>query len=80
MAPRPQQRLASIQRHFSNSAPQKKEIRDAYILSGSRTPTAVVCARLPLLHDGNLTSQLVQRQLHYCLCHRARSYRDQVRA
>ncbi|EMD93288.1 hypothetical protein COCC4DRAFT_133248 [Bipolaris maydis ATCC 48331] len=41
MASRPQQRLASIQRQFSSSAPQRKEIRDAYILSASRTPTAV---------------------------------------
>ena len=42
MASRPQQRLASIQRQFSASAQQKKEIRDAYIISASRTPTAVV--------------------------------------
>jgi hypothetical protein len=42
MASRPQQRLASIQRQFSSSAPQRKEIRDAYIISASRTPTAVV--------------------------------------
>ncbi|EAT86195.2 hypothetical protein HBI56_098230 [Parastagonospora nodorum] len=41
MASRPQQRLASIQRQFSSSAPVRKEIRDAYILSASRTPTAV---------------------------------------
>jgi len=41
MASRPQQRLASIQRQFSSSAPQRKEIRDAYIISASRTPTAV---------------------------------------
>ncbi|KAI8935333.1 hypothetical protein NX059_007918 [Plenodomus lindquistii] len=40
MASRPQQRLASIQRHFSSSAPQRKEVRDAYIISASRTPTA----------------------------------------
>jgi len=40
MASRPQQRLASIQRQFSSSAPPKKEIRDAYIISASRTPTA----------------------------------------
>ncbi|KAL1801610.1 hypothetical protein ACET3X_001952 [Alternaria dauci] len=40
MASRPQQRLASIQRQFSSSAPQRKEIRDAYIISASRTPTA----------------------------------------
>ncbi|KAF2849854.1 thiolase [Plenodomus tracheiphilus IPT5] len=39
MASRPQQRLASIQRQFSSSAPQRKEIRDAYIISASRTPT-----------------------------------------
>ncbi|KAJ4360673.1 uncharacterized protein N0V89_001240 [Didymosphaeria variabile] len=41
MASRPQQRLASIQRQFSSSAQQKKEVRDAYILSASRTPTGV---------------------------------------
>ncbi|RAR16585.1 acetyl-CoA acetyltransferase [Stemphylium lycopersici] len=41
MASRPQQRLASIQRQFSSSGPQRKEIRDAYIISASRTPTAV---------------------------------------
>ncbi|KAH7396636.1 Thiolase, N-terminal domain-containing protein [Phaeosphaeria sp. MPI-PUGE-AT-0046c] len=41
MASRPQQRLASIQRQFSSSAPARKEIRDAYIISASRTPTAV---------------------------------------
>ncbi|KAF7673660.1 acetyl-acetyltransferase [Alternaria burnsii] len=41
MASRPQQRLASIQRQFSSSAPQRREIRDAYIISASRTPTAV---------------------------------------
>ncbi|KAH7083243.1 Thiolase, N-terminal domain-containing protein [Paraphoma chrysanthemicola] len=40
MASRPQQRLASIQRQFSNSARAGKEIRDAYIISASRTPTA----------------------------------------
>lgn len=42
MASRPQQRLASIQRQFSSSAPARKEVRDAYIISASRTPTAVV--------------------------------------
>ncbi|KAF1911158.1 Thiolase, N-terminal domain-containing protein [Ampelomyces quisqualis] len=41
MASRPQQRLASIQRQFSSSAPARKEIRDAFIISASRTPTAV---------------------------------------
>ncbi|KAF2020722.1 thiolase [Aaosphaeria arxii CBS 175.79] len=41
MASRPQQRLASIQKHFSTSQSAKKEIRDAYILSASRTPTGV---------------------------------------
>ncbi|EDU45193.1 acetyl-acetyltransferase protein [Pyrenophora tritici-repentis] len=40
MASRPQQRLASIQRQFSSSSPQRKEVRDAYIISASRTPTA----------------------------------------
>ncbi|KAF2651007.1 thiolase [Lophiostoma macrostomum CBS 122681] len=39
MASRSQQRLASIQRQLSTSAPARKEIRDAYILSASRTPT-----------------------------------------
>ncbi|ORY13030.1 Thiolase, N-terminal domain-domain-containing protein [Clohesyomyces aquaticus] len=39
MASRPQQRLASIQRQFSTSRPASREIRDAYIISGSRTPT-----------------------------------------
>ncbi|KAH7135616.1 Thiolase, N-terminal domain-containing protein [Dendryphion nanum] len=41
MASRPQQRLASIQRQFSTSSPAKREVRDAYILSASRTPTGV---------------------------------------
>lgn len=41
MASRPQQRLASIQRQFSTSSPQRREIRDAYIISGSRTPSGV---------------------------------------
>ncbi|RMZ73842.1 acetyl- acetyltransferase [Pyrenophora seminiperda CCB06] len=41
MASRSHQRLASIQRQFSSSSPQRKEIRDAYIISASRTPTAV---------------------------------------
>jgi len=41
MASRPHQRLASIQRQFSASAQQNKQVRDAYILSASRTPTAV---------------------------------------
>jgi len=40
MATRPQQRLASIQRQFSSSAPQRREIQDAYIISASRTPVA----------------------------------------
>ncbi|PVI04142.1 thiolase [Periconia macrospinosa] len=39
MASRSQQRLASIQRHFSTSNAQRREVRDAYILSASRTPT-----------------------------------------
>lgn len=33
-------RLSQLQRHFSSSAPVRKEIRDAYIISASRTPTA----------------------------------------
>lgn len=41
MASRPQQRLASIQRHFGTSQAQKREVRDAYIISASRTPTGV---------------------------------------
>lgn len=41
MASRPQQRLAHIQRHFSSSATRSREVRDAYILSASRTPTGV---------------------------------------
>ncbi|KAL6707755.1 hypothetical protein ACN47E_003876 [Coniothyrium glycines] len=40
MASGPRQRLASIQRQFSSSAPQRKEIQDAYIISASRTPVA----------------------------------------
>ena len=39
--PRAQQRLSSIQRHFSVSRNVRTEIRDAYILSASRTPTGV---------------------------------------
>ncbi|KAF2116309.1 Thiolase, N-terminal domain-containing protein [Lophiotrema nucula] len=39
MASRPQQRLASIQRHLSTSRPASREIKDAYIISASRTPT-----------------------------------------
>lgn len=41
MASRSQQRLASIQRQFSTSAQRRQEVRDAYILSASRTPTGV---------------------------------------
>ncbi|KAF2704411.1 acetyl-CoA acetyltransferase [Pleomassaria siparia CBS 279.74] len=41
MASRPQQRLASIQRHFGTSQAQKREVKDAYIISASRTPTGV---------------------------------------
>ncbi|KAF2465454.1 thiolase [Lindgomyces ingoldianus] len=41
MASRPQQRLASLQRQFSTSRPANREVRDAYILSASRTPTGV---------------------------------------
>lgn len=41
MASRPQQRLASIQRQFSTSVSAKREVRDAYIISASRTPTGV---------------------------------------
>lgn len=33
-------RLSQIQRHFSSSAAFRKEVRDAYIISASRTPTA----------------------------------------
>lgn len=40
MASRPQQRLASIQRQFSSTSTQRKEIQDAYIISASRTPVA----------------------------------------
>lgn len=40
-APRAQQRLSSIQRHFTTSRTVQNEIRDAYILSASRTPTGV---------------------------------------
>jgi hypothetical protein len=42
MASRSQQRLASIQRQLSSSAQPRKEVRDAYILAASRTPTGVV--------------------------------------
>ncbi|KAF2198449.1 thiolase [Delitschia confertaspora ATCC 74209] len=37
----PQRRLASIQRQFSTSRAVRQDIRDAYILSASRTPTGV---------------------------------------
>ena len=41
MASQPQQRLASIQRHFTSSARRPKEIQDAYILAAVRTPVGV---------------------------------------
>ncbi|KAF2812318.1 thiolase [Mytilinidion resinicola] len=34
-------RLSAVQRHFSTARPAQKEVRDAYILSASRTPTGV---------------------------------------
>ncbi|KAK4503558.1 hypothetical protein PRZ48_004473 [Zasmidium cellare] len=37
----PQQRLQSVQRHFSSSTRRPKEIQDAYIVSAVRTPTAL---------------------------------------
>lgn len=36
----PQRRLAQVQRHLSSSAARRQEVRDAYILSAARTPTA----------------------------------------
>ncbi|KAI9737451.1 MAG: hypothetical protein M1834_009605 [Cirrosporium novae-zelandiae] len=36
----PSRRLAQTVRHFNSSAPARKEIQDAYILSAARTPTA----------------------------------------
>ncbi|MCJ1246679.1 hypothetical protein MMC30_003888 [Trapelia coarctata] len=39
-ASRPQQRLAQVRRHIHSSSPRQSEIRDAYILSAARTPTA----------------------------------------
>jgi acetyl-CoA C-acetyltransferase len=38
----PAMRLAQVQRHFSSSSIRPKEIREAYILSAARTPTAKV--------------------------------------
>ncbi|KAJ9202659.1 hypothetical protein DTO280E4_5217 [Paecilomyces variotii] len=40
MSSSPTARVSQIQRHFSTSRPAAKEIRDAYILSAARTPTA----------------------------------------
>ena len=40
MSTKPQQRLASLQRHFTTTPPQRKEIASAYILSAVRTPCA----------------------------------------
>lgn len=37
----PQQRLQAVQRHFSSSSQQPKEIQDAYIVSAVRTPCAL---------------------------------------
>lgn len=36
------QRLAQVSRHFSTSRAARQEIQDAYIISGSRTPTGKV--------------------------------------
>lgn len=41
VAPAPQQRLRTNQRHFSSSIRRAKEIQDAYILSAVRTPCGV---------------------------------------
>ena len=41
MASGPQQRLQSIQRHFSTTSKKPKEIQEAYILSGVRTPCTI---------------------------------------
>lgn len=41
MSSQPQQRLASIQRHFRSAAQPSKEIQEAYIVSAVRTPCAV---------------------------------------
>ena len=65
MASRPQQaaqRLASIQRQFSSSAPQRKEVRDAFILSASRTPTGVVCCVLDMFESTPISA--VQRRVY----------------
>ena len=78
MASRPQQRLASIQRQFSSSAPQRKEIRDAYIISASRTPTAVV-SRSTSQADSPAKHTTVQRQLHNSIRDAARRNSHQVR-
>jgi acetyl-CoA C-acetyltransferase len=40
MASRPAARLSQVQRHYSSSSATRQEIRDAYILSAARTPTA----------------------------------------
>ena len=78
MASRPQQRLASIQRQFSSSSPQRKEIRDAYIISASRTPTAVASTHLSLVAS-NANNELVQRKLHDRIRHATRRHSHQVR-
>jgi hypothetical protein len=78
MASRPQQRLASIQRQFSSSAPQRKEIRDAYIISASRTPTAVV-SKTPLQDILGANYAVVQWQLHNRIRDPTRRHSHQVR-
>lgn len=41
MSSQPQQRLASLQQHFSSTTSRRKEVQDAYILSAARTPCGV---------------------------------------
>ncbi|KAK3711311.1 Acetyl-CoA acetyltransferase erg10A, mitochondrial [Vermiconidia calcicola] len=41
MASQPQQRLASLQRHFTSSQRKPQEVQDAYIISAVRTPVGV---------------------------------------
>lgn len=45
----PTQRLSQVRRHLSTSLSFNREIRDAYILSASRTPTGKVHPTPPWL-------------------------------
>lgn len=60
----PQQRLASLQRHFSNCPPKRKEIQDAYILSAVRTPCGVFNGSLSSVSAPQLGATAIHEAIH----------------